>query len=108
MEHMSTGLYERLPQPDIALQNYVRIPHGHSSGPEVVADPVKAMTASANYTTRKIPLCPVYVNEDDELVYDSKRMEKGKKYRITWCGEHFMLIKDDDGVSVYVFEADND
>ena len=60
-------------------------------------------------TSENIRLEPVYVNEDtNELVYHSRLMVKDKKYHITWCGEHFMLIRSDDGVSVYVRDENDE
>ena len=56
-----------------------------------------------------VNLQAVYVNEDtNELVYHSRLMEKGKKYHVEWCGEHFLLIRNDDGVVVYVREEDDE
>ena len=58
---------------------------------------------------RNIRLESVYVNEDtNELVYNSRLMVKGRKYFVTWCSEHFLLIRDDDGVAVYAREEDDE
>ena len=51
----------------------------------------------------------VYVNEDtNELVYNSRLMVKDRRYFVTWWGEHFMLVRDDDGVAVYAREEDDE
>ena len=107
MEHMVIGAYERPPPPVTDLSVYVKIPPDHTAEQEITPGSVEVMTTSSNYVSKRVQLDPVYVTEDtNELVYNSGLMEKGKKYGIFWDGERFMLIRNDDGVSVYVFEAD--
>ena len=58
-----------------------------------------------------ILLDPVYVKKSDEgesLVYNSRMMKRGNKYRVTWYGEHFVLIKNESSVDIYKFYPDND
>lgn len=107
MEQMVEGSYKQFQRPKLVRPlAYSRFSKEQSAGQEIVLGRVKLPTPH-NHIMEKIRLKPVYVTEDaNELVYNSRMMEKGKKYYVTWCGEHFMLVRNDDGVAVYRFEAD--
>ena len=109
MELMVAGIYEQPPQLKRVSSVYTKIPASHAEGVPIPTSSVEVMTTFRNHTSKKIQLNPVYVTEDtNELVYNSMLMEKGKKYRVTWNDEHFLLISNDDGVSVCVFEEASD
>lgn len=49
---------------------------------------------------------PVYVTEDDTLVYHGKRMEKGKHYPVRWQGVDYILVSDNNDVNIYEVISD--
>lgn len=86
------------------LSVYSKFSNDQSMGQEISLESVKIQTAY-NRILESINLEPVYVvKETNELVYNSRMMEKGKKYHVEWDNERFMLIKDDDSVTIYRFE----
>ena len=109
MEQVVEGYYKEFQQPkQMEPSLYYRFSNDQSSGQEIVLGHVKVQTPH-NRILKKIVLKPVYVTEDtNELVYNSRMMEKGKKYYVVWDGERFMLIKDDKDVIIYKFETDVD
>ena len=100
------SVYSNPPQPKLAISTYSKIPADYTTGQEIVMEPIEVSTGTQEYTQIQAKIRPVYVTKDtNELVYNPDIMKKGKKYYITWCGEHFALIKEDDGVMFYRFEA---
>lgn len=99
------GSYEWFPQPEQReLSVYSQFSSDQFTGQEISLEHVQIQTPY-NHVSEKINLEPVYViKETNELVYNSRMMEKGKKYPVVWGGERFMLIKEDDGVTIYRFE----
>lgn len=101
------GSYTKLRQPRLETQSvYAHIPSSQF-GQEVWLERITIQT-SYNPVSEKIKLEPVYVMDTGELVYNSRMMVKGKEYHITWDNERFMLIKDDTGVQIYIFEIDDE
>ena len=80
---------------------YAEMPAGLADGCEMLPAAITAMTGGHNTPLHPEP---VYVDGDNSLVYNSKMMETGRRYRITWCGEHFVLVKGAEGVEVYRFD----
>lgn len=109
MEQIVEGSYQRFSKLEpVEPPVYSRFSNDQSTGQEIVVRQVKMQT-SYNHILKRINLEPVYVVEEtNELVYNSKMMEKEKEYPVVWDGERFMLIKGDDGVTIYRFEEDED
>ena len=109
MKQMVEGSYERFPQHEQReMSAYFEFPTNQSMGQEIRLRDVEIRTPH-NRVLERINLEPVYVvKETNELMYNSRMMEKGKEYHIVWDGEHFMLVKEDDGVAIYRFEETED
>lgn len=65
-------------------------------------------TRQPDYVLKSVRLGPVYVTKDNKLVYNSSMMERGRKYYVSWCGEHFALVKEDSRIRIYRFEPEGD
>ena len=86
---------------------YSRLSNDQFTGQEISLKNTKLQPVY-NHTLERINLEPVYVvKESNELIYNSRMMEKGKKYYVDWDGERFMLIREDDGVNISRFEDMN-
>lgn len=107
MEIVVEGSYQRLSDPKLMEPPaYFRFSNEQSTGQEIPMMQVKMWT-TYHHSLKRIFLEPVYVEADtNELVYNSKIMEEGKEYHVVWDDERFILIKKDDGVSIYRFEED--
>lgn len=103
---MVEGQYVCIRRPDTRPSPSSSFQMPQSTGQEIFLETVKMLTPR-KHILENMRLVAVYVREDtNDLVYHSEMMVKGRKYPVTWYGEHFILLKDDDGVHVYRFEAD--
>ena len=99
--------YQQHQQPKLTERAYSRFSE-ESAGQEMRLKGVEIQTSYARVLSN-IHLKAVYVNkETNELVYNSRLMVKDRKYFITWCGMHLILIRDDDGVAIYTREEDDE
>ena len=106
---MVEGHYEQYSQPKMrAISVYSRLSNDQFTGQEMSLESVKLQTVYS-CASERINLEPVYVmKETNELIYNSRMMEKGKEYHVDWDGERFMLIREEDSVNIYRFEEDVD
>ena len=109
MEQTVKGTYQRLSEPELIEPSaYVRFSNDQAKEQEILVELMNLQTADI-HAWMKINLEPVYIAEEtNELVYHSRMMEKGKKYYVKWDGERFMLIKDDENVTIYKLEDDEE
>ena len=106
METVVEGSYHLLSKPKLRESTYFRFSNEQSTGQEIVLTRILLQSLSS-YTLKNIFLEPVYIETDtNSLVYNSKIMEKGKKYHVIWDDKRFMLIKEDDGISIYRAEEE--
>ncbi|MXY60963.1 MAG: hypothetical protein F4Y82_02455 [Cenarchaeum sp. SB0665_bin_23] len=106
---MSQVSYQWFPEPEqVKPQTYFRFSDEQSMGEEITIK-IDRIQTSYNRILKNINVEPVYVDRmANELVYNSRIMEKGKQYHMEWGGEHFMLIRGEDGVAVYVRDDDDE
>ena len=45
-------------------------------------------------------------NNGEQVIYEARKMKKGKQYPIKWNGNFFMLMKNDKSVDLYKFYPD--
>ena len=108
-ESVESSKYDRLVYEDVPQSDYVMsIPAGSQ---EVKGINIVLSTALRTWIVHhRMDVEAVYVRKTDngqeELVYNSNMMVKGKQYPVVWDGDHYLLIKEDNAVEFYKFHPD--
>ena len=101
-----TGGYRRyVPNVHTSGGDYVEITIPDDGGEIVLPETVSENTS--DYIEIPVQFDPVYAGKIDgkeRLVYNPSIMKTGTEYKVSWNGEHFLLVKDGDGqVNIYKF-----